>query len=430
MQVLKAWRRWVEPWYLAYALMGATVGGIVPIVLPIAVYRASGAVHTGLVFAAFNLGGLAAPLWGRMADRRRVHRHLALAGALLVAFPLAAFPVATTPAVWVGLALLQGIGASGAATMANAYILERHPEDEWEERIGWLQTFYGSGQVVGLLLTAALTQTHLSISLLMAAGLAGLAAVIGWLTMRAPACSLTLKAPLGYPPISGEWPTGSPQHLFHHLAADALHWVRQGARSSFTLLLGSWLLTFVGSWTFFSQFPVLMAQVFAVSPWMVSSASAVAHALGLALYVPAGYLSERYGPMRVLTWGLSVRLLAFTSLFALGGASFAGRGWVAVACMSVVVLSWSLLSVSGTALMARLSAGGEGEGIGLFNAATALAGVTGAALGGWAAERWGYQTALILPVAAVGCGLLLTSALRRTDSAQRLLKSMAGGGLV
>jgi DHA1 family tetracycline resistance protein-like MFS transporter len=365
-----------------------------------------------------------------VADRFRVHRHLALAGVLLVAVALAVFPFAMAPAVWAALALLQGVGAAGAATMANAYILEAHPEDEWEERIGWLQTFYGAGQVAGLLLTAALMQTYVYVGLFIAAGLTGLAAVTGWVTTRTPASPVTPKPPLRQPPKSGEWPTGSPQHLFHHFTADSLRWARQGVCAPTTLLLGSWLLAFIGSGVFFSHLPVLMPQVFAVSPWLVSSASALAHALGLLLYVPTGQLSERYGPLKVLTYGLSVRLLAFAVLFSLSGVPFAGRSWVAVACLIAVVLSWSLLSVSGTALMARLSAGSEGKGIGLFNAASALAGVSGAALGGWVAEHWGYPVALVLPVAAISLGLLPISALRRADRGHRLLRSIEGGSLV
>jgi MFS family permease len=81
-------------------------------------------------------------------------------------------------------------------------------------------------------------------------------------------------------------------------------------------------------------------------------------------------------------------------------------------CVIIVILSWSLLSVSGTALTARLSQGAEGEGMGLFNAATALAGVTGAALGGWVAEHWGYHIALGLPVVGIALGLLLTLTVR------------------
>jgi MFS family permease len=81
--------------------------------------------------------------------------------------------------------------------------------------------------------------------------------------------------------------------------------------------------------------------------------------------------------------------------------------WFALLCVIVVILSWSLLSVSGTASTAQLSRGGEGEGMGLFNATTALAGVTGAALGGWVAERWGYHMVLSLPVVGIALGLFL-----------------------
>jgi hypothetical protein len=75
----------------------------------------------------------------------------------------------------------------------------------------------------------------------------------------------------------------------------------------------------------------------------------VAHGLGLFLYLPAGLWSERQGPARVLKSALSARLLAFMALFGLGFVAVEGRGWLALTCFIVVVLSWSLLSVSGTA---------------------------------------------------------------------------------
>ncbi|MGH8067106.1 MAG: hypothetical protein ACRERE_18085 [Candidatus Entotheonellia bacterium] len=66
----------------------------------------------------------------------------------------------------------------------------------------------------------------------------------------------------------------------------------------------------------------------------------------------------------------------------------------------------------GAALTARLSQGREGEGMGLFNATTGLAGITGAALGGWVTERWGYHIALGLPVVGIALGSLLALTVR------------------
>ena len=71
------------------------------------------------------------------------------------------------------------------------------------------------------------------------------------------------------------------------------------------------------------------------------------------------------------------------------------------------------MSVSGTALAARLSPVGEGQGLGIFNAVTAVAGVLGAVLGGWAAGLWGYSAILILALLGVILGLALSLMLNR-----------------
>jgi len=57
------WRQWVETWYLAYALLGATIAGLAPILLPLTASHTGNATDVGLVMAAFSLGGLTAPLW-------------------------------------------------------------------------------------------------------------------------------------------------------------------------------------------------------------------------------------------------------------------------------------------------------------------------------------------------------------------------------
>ena len=146
-QRLRSWQQWVEPWYSAYAVLGATAGGLVPILVPITVNRAHGATEVGLVMAALSLGGLTAPLWGAPADYYRLHRWFLAGGLLVTAIGLTAFALTTVPVVWLGLALLQGIGAAAVGTVANLFVVEAHPQVEWDERIGWLQTFYGGGQV-------------------------------------------------------------------------------------------------------------------------------------------------------------------------------------------------------------------------------------------------------------------------------------------
>jgi predicted MFS family arabinose efflux permease len=247
----------------------------------------------------------------------------------------------------------------------------------------------------------------LQLGLLIAAGLTALAVLPAWLTTKTPPDPVTPKPTLLHPARYAGWGFGSPQHHFHRLTLRTLRRWLAAARSSFDLFLLTWLLAMAGSAAFFALYPVLMRQVFGLSPGFSSTAFAVAAGLGLALYSPAGNWSDHFGPGRVLKIGLGGRLLAFVCILILGLAG-GSQGWLALGAFTVVVLSWSLLSVGGTALTASLSPVGEGEGLGLFNAVYALAGVVGAAFGGWAAGRWGYNVATALAVTGVGLGLLIT----------------------
>jgi predicted MFS family arabinose efflux permease len=112
----------------------------------------------------------------------------------------------------------------------------------------------------------------------------------------------------------------------------------------------------------------------------------------------------------VLRAALGVRLGAFGGLLALALMPLDGQRWLALPLFAAVVLAWPLLSVSSTALTAHLSPVGEGEGMGLYRAVSALAGVTGAVLAGTLADGWGYRTSLGLPIAGVALALLLTRA--------------------
>lgn len=402
-----SWRQWIEPWYVAYALLGVTVAGLGPILVPLAVSRGGTATAVGLVMAAISLGGLTAPLWGFLADHLRLHRVVLAGGLVAAATGLAGIAVTRSLAEWLVLAFLNGAGAVATSTVANLFVVEVHPRAEWDQRIGWLQTFYGVGQVGGLLLAGAMGEINIQLGLLLGAGVTGLALIPGWLTTHVPEKPLAARPVLLHPSRHGEWAAHSPQDAYHHLNRKALRQLVMAEHSPFGRFLVLWLLAFAGGAALFSFYPVLMQSVYHVTPALASAVFAVAAALGLALYLPAGHLSKRFGAARILQGALGLRLLAFLGLVVLGLASFAGRDWLALLSFVFVVLAWSFLSVSGTTLTARLTPAGEGEGMGIFNATTALAGVIGAAAGGWVAGQWGYGAVPILSAAGVFAGLIL-----------------------
>ena len=404
----QAWRQWIEPWYLVYALLGAIAAGLIPVLLPLIASHGGSAAQVGLVVAAVSLGGLTAPAWGSLADRYRLHRWLLVGGLLAMAASLAAIALTANPTGRFLFALIEGTGAAGAATVANLFVVEAHPKEEWDERIGWLQTFYGVGQVGGLLLAGLLAQPGLQAGMLVTAGLGAVAALLAWLTAHTPPPSSEAKPVLLHPALHGEWTSSSPQRMFHHL--DLKAWKKLGGflGSPFGLFLLVWVLTFAGPAAVFSQYPVLMQQVFGINPGISSTAFAVAAGLGLALYSPAGTWSRQMGSWRLLRISWGIRLVAAAALFSLSFAGLSFSGWLALAAFALIVLAWSAISVAGTTLAAQLSSAGEGEGLGIFNAATALAGVAGAILGGWAATNWGFGAINILAVIGIGLGLVLS----------------------
>ncbi len=400
--------KWVESWYISYALLGLSAGGLIPILLPLLIGPANGAAGIGLVMAAFSLGGLSAPLWGGLADRFRMHRQLLVAGLLGIGLGAGLVPGVLSLSLRALLALLAGIGLASASTVANLFIVEVHPEAEWDNRIGWLQTFYGGGQVAGLVLAGVFGENRPGSGLWLAGGIGVLAIVPAMTgTRRISGLLLPRRPVLSRPAHHPEWPPGSPQHLYHHATREGLRAFFAPFRASFARFLVAWFFSFSGSAAFFSFYPVVMRQAYGVLPGLSSTGYALAAGLGLLLYAPAGTWSRRKGPRVVLKEALLLRIAAFSALALLATVSFAARGWLALLFFLLVVLAWSLLSVSGTALVADLSPQNEGEGMGVFNALTALSGVVGAVLGGWAADRWGYVAIPVLGIIGVTAGFLV-----------------------
>ncbi len=409
MQGKQAWQDWIEPWYVAYALTGVVVAGLIPVLIPLTVSKSGNAGQVGLVVAAVSLGGLTSPVWGGLADRLRLHRGLLAGGMLVASLGLAAFGFVNSPIPWFILAILIGLGTASAATVANLFVVEAHPQGEWDERIGWLQTFYGIGQVAGLLLAGILTQINFQTSLEVTAALSAAAAISGWFTTKTPQAQPGLTPVLVHPVKHAESALSSPQRLFHRPTWKGIKNAGASLRSPFGLFLFAWLLAFAGPAAVFSQYPILMQKVYGVTPASSSVAFAVMAGLGLTLYTPAGRWSEQRGPRRILRASLGLRLVAFAGMFGLVFLPAGGNGgWLALLAFTFVVLVWSLMSVSGTALAARLSTIGEGQGLGIFNALTSAAGILGAVLGGWAAGIWGYSAIVVLALGGVALGLGLS----------------------
>jgi MFS family permease len=387
--------------------------------LPLIVNTAGSATKVGLVMAAFNLAGITAPLWGNLADRRRIHRLLLAGGLALTGVALFLFSRHDSVGWWIVMAFLLSVGSAAASTVANLFIVEAHPEGEWDQRIGWLQTFYGGGQVLGLLIAAAVTATSsmqdYSLGLAIGAGLALAGIIPGWLKTKTPP-KPAKPMPLAIQEARHtEASFTSPARTHYHFSREGLAGLKSMIKSPFGLFLVGWLLatSFAAMW--FALYPMLMQKLFSVHPSVSSTAYAVGAALAMALYEPAGAWGRKFGSLRVLQAGYLLRALAFAGLFALTVVRLGGADWVSLLVCVIVILSWSLISVASTALTVKLAPVGQGEAVGLYNAATAVAGTLGAALSGVLADNLGYAAVSFAAAAGILPALALTFLLRPED---------------
>jgi MFS transporter, DHA1 family, tetracycline resistance protein len=394
-------RPWIESWFLVYAVLGVVQGGMLPMLLPLS---AGGSTHAGAIVGVMNLAGVTAPLWGHLADRWRLHRQVLLAGMLAALLGLLFMPMQLALPLKTGLAAILGTGFAAANTVANMFIVEVRPPEEWDARIGALQALSGLGQVLGLLL-AGLIGGRYALAFAVAAALVAASVPVAWLTLRGIQLPIRRNVAAAHPPVGGEGWSGSPQRMFHIPTLHGLRTLWVELEMPFARLVIVWFVGFIAISAVLTMLPLALIRAFGVAPRLPATTYAFAAAGSLAMYPLIVRISKRHGAWPVLRAGFTARCIAMAVLATaflsnLGGVPLALAGFV------VLVMAWPLLGVSGTALAAQLAPGEKGEALGLFNAGSSLAGAAGAFLGGWAMDMVGYGTVCAVAAGVVGFAAL------------------------
>ncbi|HEX3991791.1 MAG TPA: MFS transporter [Acetobacteraceae bacterium] len=394
-------RPWIETWFLVYAVLGIVQGGMLPLLLPLS---AGGSTHAGAIVGVMNLAGVSAPIWGHLADRWRLHRQVLLAGTLAALVALLFMPMQLPLPLKTMFAAILGVGFAAANTVANMFIVEVRPPDEWDARIGALQALSGLGQVLGLLL-AGLIGGRYALAFAVAAALVAASVPMAWLSLRGIHVPVRRSVATAHPPVGGEGWSGSPQRMFHIPTLHGLRTLWIELEMPFARLMIVWFVAFIAISAVLTMLPLALIRVFGVAPGLPATTYAFAAAGSLLMYPLLARIAKQHGAWPVLRAGFAARtvamgILAVAFLSAIGGVPLALVGFV------VLVLAWPLLGVSGTALAAQLAPGEKGEALGLFNAASSLAGAIGAFLGGWAMATVGYGTVCGVAAGVVGLAAL------------------------
>jgi MFS transporter, DHA1 family, tetracycline resistance protein len=409
--------RWIEPWYVAYAILGALASGAAVILIPLMVVENGGtAIQIGMAIAAQNCGAFSAPLWGWICDRSKAYRFVFFGGFLLIAAGFISFALINRRSVWIVGSFLIGFGTAASNTVASLFIVEFTPEKEWSQRISWLQTFNAIGSVLGM---AGAGLLHPELGMLLAAvlvipallaGGVGLPVVGG--AFHRPDISRGKLALLArrIEPLTGS--VVSRLHALH--LSDFNKPLRAAFSTSFGIFLSGWFFFSFGVSSFSSLYPVLMMKSFGMAVTWSSLLMSIATAVSIALYNVAGRLTTRRGPASILSIGIAVRAITLVGLGLVGLSHLRSPLLPAILLFGLFQGIWPLLSVASNDLSAALAPFGEGIAMGLFSAAAAIASAGGAIAGGAIADRFGYPSVSLF--AAAGTAISFACIFRLTTS--------------
>jgi len=409
------WKANTEPWYWGYAFQGAVVLGTAPILLPIIADTAGGAAQAGQVVAAFYLGQLLAPMFGSLADRTRRHTLVYASGYVLLALGLVLFPATHVLGFWLALAFLQGAGAAATNTVAAAFIVEFKPKGEWDGRIGWLQTFYGAGQAVGLALAAYL-QARPEFGLILSAGLMLPGIILGQIGLpRAKVQQRSEAVTFARHAHRNPHRLSSMLFYYHRPSFQSVKRFAAAWRSQFGLYIVSWFCVMFGQLIVMNLYPLLMREAYGIDAKFSSLYYAIAATAGIFAYAPSGALGKKIGDARVVLIGILMTLVSAVGMAVLAFTKIEAVAWLAPLSFSLIPIAWSPLIVGGTGLAGKLATMAEGEAMGIFNATTAIASVLSAVAAGQLAHHFGFGVVPIVAAVVAGASVVLSLPLLRNS---------------
>lgn len=401
-------RRWLAPWFSAYALAGLLVNGMVPVMLPVTV-KPAGTVAVAAVVAAFFVGQLTAPLLGTLADRRGWQRPIFLASFPVMAAAAVAIGLGGSVAVWMPAAFVAGAAAGAAQTLGSVFIVEGHPKSEWDTRIGWFRLTFGIGQIGGLAIGAVFADGDLMTGWLVAAGAILLGVVLGRFKLpHIPAVVVPAQTAAQASPTAS---APAPQDRRRELVT--------AIRSPFGVFLLSWLLAMIAVQTILNVLPLVMHDAFGMASSTTATVYLIGSIAGAALYPVAGAWAKRISAGRVLAVGMIITLAAFVFLAVAFLADPSWRETAGVIGILMIAIGYPFDYIGATMLAALLAEDGEGSAMGLFNSAVAAGAIVGALVPAAVAGSFGYGpflaiSAVVMAVAiVVGAPVLLRRTARR-----------------
>lgn len=385
-----------EWWMLANFAMGAGYSAFVSMLIPPFVKEIAGdASAAGIVMAIIALGALLGPALGSFADKYSAHRLLLVLGvaAMALAFVMLALSSGTSELFAVD-AIVMGVGVAAVSAVGPVFIVGAGLSQAVEaKQLTTYSLMMPAGQLVGGLLLAAVTSWSFSQRFWLGAGVMAAALVVVWLTSTAP--NRRLQAAIASRRADDE--------TLNKAVKEAR---KSSLKQVFLSLFGVYLLVLtlssVANNGVNSQIANIMPNVYGMSEQMTSTMIGLAGLLNIILFFPAGRWMGRRGGFSPFTAGIVARFAAGAGM-ALVGAALDNAVLLGAAFMQLMYNSAPFTRLAQSSLAVRYATFPAGAASGWVIAASATGSFIGSLIGGFLADKYGFNS--INWMAAVAGGL-------------------------
>jgi predicted MFS family arabinose efflux permease len=385
-------------WMISNLGVGAGFSAFVALLIPPYITQLSGsAAEAGVVMAIMSLAAVSGPVLGGFADRYRAHRLILSLGMFGMAFGFAAFAFAADAVTFAPIdAIIIGLSVAAVGAIGPAFIVGANLSQGLQaKRLTTYNLVAPVGQVIGGAIMGAAAGAGMSYSnrFWIAAGVMLLAGLVTWLGSGKAAAKIQVA---DASPENEDASTGKPKSTG----------LRSVLISSFGLFLLILTLSSVANNGINNQISNILPNVYGMSEVAVSSLISLAGVLNIVFFFVAGWWMSRSGGMPVLSTGLTLRLVGALLMALLGMISGSPLLLVAAA-MQLLYQGSPFTRLTQPAVAVRFATIPAGQANGWVLGASAIGSFVGSVLGGWLADKVGFNAINWMGAIAAGASVLL-----------------------
>lgn len=385
-----------EWWMLANFAVGAGYSAFVSLLIPPFVKDATGdASSAGVVMAIIALGALLGPTLGSFADKYSAHRLVLVTGVggMAVAFAMLALSAESNELFAID-AIVMGVSIAAVSAVGPVFIVGARLSQAVEaKQLTTFSLMMPAGQLVGGVLLAVVTSWSFTQRFWLGAAIMVAAALLVWFSSLAPDQRLQAAITAG------------------QANSDSAKAARKASlRQVFFSLFGVYILVLtlssVANNGVNSQIANIMPEVYGMSEQTTSAMIGLAGLLNIVLFFPAGRWMGRRGGFSPFTAGIIARFVAGVGMAAVGAASN-NAVLLGAAFMQLMYNAAPFVRLAQPSLAVRYATFPAGAASGWVIAASATGSFIGSLIGGFLADKFGFNAINWMAAAAAGLSVVV-----------------------